>query len=171
MHTAPMTPTLSLSTILTCGACIVALACGHEAPAPAAPLAPVAAPSPAPAPAVTSAVTLTAAELPADARCIEVDAELGGKHTALEGRIFVDTTHEHPSRGKTRPFILRLDTPRCAIGTSEPRVAEVHLASSEGVVLKPLVGKHVRVAGEPFLAHTAWHARPIVLMTTTATPL
>lgn len=161
-----MTPTISLSTLLICGACIVALACGHEAPAPVAPVAPFVSVVPdAPPP----DVTLTAAEAPAG--CIEVDAELGGKHTMLEGRIFVDASYEHPSRGKTRPFILRLDAPRCAIGTSEPHIIEIHLASSEGIKLKPLVGKRVRVAGEPFLAHTAWHARPIVLMTTTATAL
>lgn len=86
------------------------------------------------------------------------------------GLVDVDDAHEHPTRGKTHPYILRLDAPRCAIGTDEPRVAEIHLASSEDVELKPLVGKHVRVSGDPFMAHTAWHARPVVLMATTVTP-
>jgi hypothetical protein len=104
-------------------------------------------------------------------RCVEVDSELGGKHVTLEGHIFVDDAFEHPARGKTHPYILHLDTPRCAIGTDEPRVAELHLTSSEGIPLKTLVGAHVRVSGDPFTAHTAWHARPIVLMATSATTI
>jgi len=103
--------------------------------------------------------------------CIEVDSELGGKHITLEGRIFVDDAFAHPARGKTRPYILLLDAPRCAIGIDEDRVSEIHLASSEGIALKPLVGAHVRVSGDPFTAHTAWHARPIVLMVTSTSTL
>jgi hypothetical protein len=102
---------------------------------------------------------------------VELDSELGGKHITLEGRVVLDNAHQHPTRGKTHPYILRLDAPRCAIGTDEPSITELHLASSDGVALKPLVGKRVRVSGDPFAAHTAWHARPVVLMTTTATRL
>ena len=108
---------------------------------------------------------------PAGESCVEVDSELGGKHVTLEGRIFVDDTFEHPARGKTHPYILHLDAPRCAVGIDEPRVAELHLTSSEGIPLKSLVGAHVRVSGDPFTAHTAWHARPVVLMATTATTI
>jgi Domain of unknown function (DUF4431) len=156
---------LSLTSLLTCVTCIVALACGHDAAAPAAPATisePVAARTP-------SVAALTAAHVPT--RCIEVDAELGGKRTTLEGRIFVDTAYEHPTRGKTHPLILRLDAPRCALGIEDKQITEIHLAASEGVALKPLVGKHVRVSGDPFVAHTAWHARPIVLMSITAAAL
>lgn len=168
-----------LTYVLTAAACLVALACGHEASAPSVPLtAPVAVVSaPAPLPArvdltPAAAITASAAEAPnGDEPCIEVDAELGGKHITLEGRVFVDDAHEHPARGKTHPYILRLDKPRCAAGVDEDSVSELHLASMEDVPLKSLVGKHVRVSGDPFAAHTAWHARPIVLMTTTATTL
>jgi hypothetical protein len=159
-----MTSSLSLTTILTCAACIVALACSHEAPALATPDA-VATSAAVPA----AAVALTAAEVPAG--CIEVNDELGGKRTTLEGRIFVDDAYAHPTRGKTHPFILRLEAPRCALGIEAKRVTEIHLAAGEGISLKPLVGKRVRVSGDPFIAHTAWHARPIVLMTITAKPL
>lgn len=143
-------------------ASLLALACGHEASAPD--------------------VTTTQAPLHATQEeeerapsrsgetCIEVDSELGGKHITLEGTVFVDDSFEHPARGKTHPYILRLDAPRCAIGIDDATVSEVHLAPSEGIALKPLVGAHVRVSGDPFSAHTAWHARPIVLMATSAKP-
>ena len=168
---------LHLTYVLTTAACLVALACGHEArtsaglraepPVIAIPIAT----TPAPEPVRALPETTAAAATPSADDCIEVDTELGGKHVALEGRVFVDQAFEHPARGKTHPYILRLDAARCATGIEDARVTEVALASSEGVALKPLVGKHVRVAGDPFVAHTAWHARPIVLMTTTATRL
>ncbi len=103
--------------------------------------------------------------------CIEVDNDLGGAHITLEGRIVVDDAFEHPSRGKTHPYILRLDAPRCATGIETASVRELHLTASEDIPLKPLVGAHVRVSGDPFVAHTAWHARPIVLMATSAAPI
>jgi hypothetical protein len=140
---------------------LLALACGHEASAPGARDVDVALA----APAAASAPTPTAGAAPA---CVEVDSELGGKHIALEGHIFVDDTFEHPARGKTRPYILRLDAPRCAIGIDDANVSELHLAAGDGIALKPLLGAHVRVSGDPFGAHTAWHARPIVLMVTSA---
>jgi hypothetical protein len=106
-----------------------------------------------------------------DETCIAVDDDLGGTHITLEGRVVVDDTFEHPSRGKTHPYILQLDTPRCATGIDELSVRELHLTASEDIPLKPLVGAHVRVSGDPFVAHTAWHARPIVLMATSAAPI
>jgi hypothetical protein len=152
-----------------------ALACGQQASAPSAlrdapsaVLAHAAPPSPEPSSASPAAGQASASP------CIDVEgleSEPRGKHITLEGRVFVDDLHEHPTRGKTHPYILRLDEPRCALGTDEPRITELHLASSDGVSLKPLAGKHVRVSGDPFSAHTAWHARPVVLMTTRATPL
>lgn len=170
---------LSLASLLTASACLFALACGADgsparATAPAAStadVAPLAATDPVSPPARQPAAAPPRDARPAEHACIEVDAELGGTHVVLEGRIFIDDAHEHPTRGKTRPIILRLDAPRCAIGIEEPRITEVQLAASEDVALKPLVGRRVRVAGDPFAAHTAWHARPIVLMTTTAKPL
>jgi hypothetical protein len=165
--------------LLCYATCLAALACGHEASTPAAandapPPAVVTATRAAIDPPATqpeAAAAVAPQVAPQGAPCVEVDSELGGKHITLEGRIFVDESYEHPGRGKTHPLILRLDEPRCTKGIDEPRITELHLAASDGVTLKPLVGKHVRVSGDPFTAHTAWHARPIVLMTTTATPL
>jgi hypothetical protein len=159
----------AVSVLILAGS-LLALACSHEASAPSAAVRDV------PPPALTTTQapldsTVERAERRPEETCIEVDSELGGKHITLEGRIFVDDTFEHPARGKTHPYILLLDAPRCAIGIDQPRVNEVHLASSEGLALKPLVGTHVRVSGDPFAAHTAWHARPIVLMATTATAI
>jgi hypothetical protein len=151
--------------LLAYAVCLVTVACGHEASIPSAATTTRAAVEAQPAP----LQRLEAKVTPPAEPCVEVDTDRGGKHITLEGRIFVDDTYEHPTRGKTHPLILRLDTPRCAIGIDEPRVSELHLAASDGLTLKPLVGKHVRVSGDPFPAHTAWHARPIVLMTTTAT--
>ena len=143
-------------------ACAFALACGPEASAPSAlrdaPEAPLVDPAPEAAPPL--AVT------PSRGRCIDVEGADTQSHITLEGRVFIDDVHEHPTRGKTHPFILRLDEPRCALGTAAPSITEVHLASIEEVSLKALAGKHVRVSGDPFGAHTSWHARPVVLMTT-----
>ena len=145
---------------LVSAACVFALACGHEASAPSAlrdaPEAPLVDHAPeAPPPAAVP-----------PSRCIDVEGAEKPSHVTLDGRVFVDDIHEHPTRGKTHPFILRLDEPRCALGTDAPSITEVHLTSVEGVPLKALAGKHVRVSGDPFGAHTAWHARPVVLMTT-----
>jgi hypothetical protein len=155
---------------------VLALACGHEASVRSAQRvrevpSPATTTDDAPSATLSEQPPPARKELPAAERCVEVDSELGGKHVTLEGRIFVDEGFEHPARGKTHPYILHLDTPRCAIGIDEPRVAEVHVTSSEGIPLKALVGAHVRVSGDPFTAHTAWHARPIVLMATTATTI
>lgn len=165
-----------LHALLPAAACLLALACGYEAstpptllfaPSPAA-ASPAAPPPAAPSPAAVSPTSRPSAATPPADACIDVDDELGGAHVTLEGLVFIDDAYEHPTRGKTRPAILRLDAPRCARGLDEPRVTEVHLAPSEDIALKPFVGKHVRVAGDPFAAHTAWHARPVVLMTTHA---
>lgn len=184
---------LDITHVLGTAACLVVLACGHEASAPSASSAPATlAPSTSATvaePAAT-ATTTTAAPLPAPPvtgiaagpslpvdpraasptvpaqRCIQVDDERGGTRITLEGRVFVDPDFAHPTRGKTHPFILHLDTPRCAIGTEEASIVQVHLAASEDIALRPLAGKHVRVSGDPFAAHTAWHARPVILMAT-----
>ena len=167
---------LSLSSLLIGSVSIIALACS-VAPAAVAPpvivvplaLAPVTAD-----PIATAAIAQPAAVAApaAGSDCIDVDDEHAGiKQMALEGVLRVDTQFAHPARGKTHPFILQLQASRCAVGTPEPRVVEVQLAATEGVELKPLVGKHIRVTGEPFAAHTAWHARDVVFMTTSAAVL
>ncbi len=162
---------------LVSAVCAFALACGHEASAPSAlrdapeaPLASRAAEAPPPPETLTPPVTGEASR----SGCIDVedvDKQSRGAHVTLDGHVFVDDVHEHPTRGKTHPFILRLDEPRCALGALGPPIAELHLTSIDGVPLRALAGKHVRVSGDPFSAHTAWHARPVVLMTTKVTPL
>ena len=170
---------LRIAFLIASAACALALACGHEAGSPRALPAPatiavvtvapnVSDPAASAAIAADRASPSRAAE-PHGEACIEVDDDLGGTHISLEGRIVVDDEFEHPARGKTHPYVLRLDAPRCAVGIDDAQVREVALASSEGIELKPLVGRRVRVSGDPFMAHTAWHARPIVLMATTVT--
>jgi len=161
---------------LVSAACAFALACGHEASAPSAlrdaPEASLA-PQAQEAPAQALPSKPVAEDTPA-VPCIDVedvDRESRGSHITLEGHVFIDDLYEHPARGKTHPYILHLDEPRCALGIDGPRITELHLTSIDGVPLKALAGKHVRVSGDPFSAHTAWHARPVVLMTTKATPL
>jgi hypothetical protein len=169
-----MKSALSLSSVLVASVSIVALACSvapAAAPAPTVALAELAQASTV---ANAQPVAAVAAVAPATAgdECIDVDDEHGGgKRITLEGRLVIDTEFAHPARGKTRPFILRLESPRCAVGTREPRVVEVHLASGEGVELKPLLDRRVRVTGEPFAAHTAWHARDVVFMTASVSAL
>ena len=168
---------LDITYVLGTAACLVALACGHEATAPSSSLTATATPTPTPTPTATLPAPPVTGIAPGPSlppepdpdpakRCIQVDEELGGTRITLEGRVFVDPDFAHPTRGKTRPFILHLDAPRCAIGTEEARVVQLHLAASEDIALAPLAGKHVRVSGDPFAAHTAWHARPVVLMAT-----
>lgn len=165
-----MKSVLSRSSLFVAGVSAVALACSA---APAAPLpfvAPVACAGLVEP--VTPPRPVAVAPPAAGPECIDVDEERGGgKRVTLEGLLVVDTQFAHPSRGKTRPFILRLHAPRCAIGTSEPRVVEVHLASGDGVELRPLLNKHVRVTGSTFAAHTAWHARDVVVMAASAAAL
>ena len=166
---------------LVSAACAFALACGHEAAAPStlreapeATLASRATQGPTQAPTPPAGLTVSVVHDGSAPPCIDVEdveSDARGKHITLDGRVFVDDRHEHPARGKTHPYILRLDEPRCALGVDEPRITELHLASIDGLPLKALAGKHVRVSGDPFSAHTAWHARPVVLMTTSATPL
>lgn len=153
--------------ILAAAGSVLALACRHEATTP--PSAPIRDVETRPLPARLASPPPAGASS-ADP-CIEVDSELGGTHITLEGRVSVDDAFEHPARGKTHPYILTLDAPRCAVGIDETAVRELHLTSTEGLALKPFVGAHVRVSGDPFAAHTAWHARPIVLVATSARAL
>jgi hypothetical protein len=103
--------------------------------------------------------------------CIVLDEETfaDGLPVTLEGKLFVDPDFYHPTHGPTRPYILALTKRRCVLNGGElTEVAEVHLAPDQAE-LGPLVGQNVRVVdGRPFAGHTAWHARPIVVMTDTA---
>jgi len=135
-----------------------------EGPAPLASLAPETAE---PRPPTTGVLPGTP---PAPAGCVDLATEDPAPSTELRGTTFVDETFAHPTHGAIRPFILRLDRPLCVQypGGEAVTVHEVHLAASDALQLKPLVGKHIRVRGEPFQAMTAWHARPVVVLTSQA---
>src|SRR4029450_6616433 len=69
-----------------------------------------------------------------------------------------------------RAYILTLSTPACLSGSDEmDKVSStdaIQIYSSDEIVaqsLKQLVGKSVKVKGNPFGAHTAHHHAPIVM--------
>ena len=69
-----------------------------------------------------------------------------------------------------KAYILTLTTPACLSGGDEMDKVEsadtIHIYSSDETVaqsLKQLVGKSVKVKGDPFGAHTAHHHAPIVM--------
>lgn len=111
---------------------------------------------------VVMTTTVTLSEVPT--ACLAFENEVAAA-TSFEGKLVVDQTFEHPSVGRTRPFILQLATPRCVDGGKA--ISEIHL-SPQDVDLAPLVGRTVQVVdGEPFTAHTAWHARDVVVLAKT----
>jgi hypothetical protein len=67
-------------------------------------------------------------------------------------------------------YILRLRAPACLEGTDEydkvEKTQRIHVFSMDDAMrkrMRALVGKNVRVTGEPFGEHTAHHHAPIVL--------
>ncbi len=94
--------------------------------------------------------------------------EPGTEAVTLEGTLYVDEAFTHPNGTKPRPYILRLDTPRSA--PDGETVSEVHVGPVEGLDLRAWVGRRVRVAGTAMPAMTAWHARPIVVLASSARP-
>ncbi|MGD9868818.1 MAG: DUF4431 domain-containing protein [Hyphomicrobiales bacterium] len=86
-----------------------------------------------------------------------------------EGKLVVKKAHDAAGRPE-RPYILELPASTCLEGaTPDDRVGatrSIHLFSSDGKVhaaIGGLVGRHVRVRGSPFPAHTAHHHAPIVM--------
>jgi hypothetical protein len=119
----------------------------------------------------SAAPKMAASATPNPKGCIVLDTEnmgADGPPVTLEGTVIIDATFEHPTRGPVRPYILKLSAPKCVLngGDELKSVTEIHIAPSEGLEVKPFVGKKVRlVDGAPFHSHTAWHARDVVVMT------
>jgi hypothetical protein len=133
-----------------------------------------AAPTPTPTASESKPAAREAAKPPKE--CIVLDREDAnndGLALTLEGTVVVDSAFAHPAQGVTKPFILKLAEKRCVTNGGDTKSAdEVHLADPEGLAhLKTFVGKKVRVHGTPFHSHTAWHARDIVLGTSSVSPL
>ncbi len=107
--------------------------------------------------------TSTPAASPPVTTCIEIDQDnLTGKETSIDG-VVTCGEHSHPN-GSTFTFcVLRLDQPRCVKGSSTTgSVEDVQLAGETD--FKKLKGQHVRLQGDAFPEHTAWHVRPVLLM-------
>ena len=71
---------------------------------------------------------------------------------------------------KEQAYILQLDTPACLDGTDDfdkvDKTARIHVYSTDDQLrkkLRALVGKRVRVTGQPFGEETAHHHAPIVM--------
>ncbi len=117
-----------------------------------------------PAQPTSSAVTPVVATLPqATTSCIVIDqANLTGEATTLEGTVECGE-HSHPN-GSTYTFCyVTLSPARCVKGMDEHHtVDEVQLAGEADFT--KMKGQRIRVRGEPFPEHTAWHARPVLIM-------
>ena len=94
-----------------------------------------------------------------------------------EGRLVMGRFKDFANRPE-RAYILRLRSPACLEGTEETDQIKgartIHVHSSDDGVLRQigrLVGKNVRVVGEPFGQHTAHHHAPIVMLLTAIAPL
>ncbi len=140
-------------------ALLLVLSCTHEEPA-------VTIASPPSAPATASAtvtVTAVATASPPVTTCIEIDQDnLTGKETSIDG-VVACGEHSHPNGSQFKFCYLKLDAPRCVKGMSEhASVDEVQLAGDPDFV--KLAGQRIRVRGEPFPEHTAWHVRPVLVM-------
>jgi hypothetical protein len=101
-----------------------------------------------------------------DGDCLPLADDRPEASVALEGTLFVDEAFTHPNGTRTRPYILRLEAPRCVSGQAP--VTEVHVGGVEGVELRSWVGRRVRVSGSAMQAMTAWHARSVVLLASSA---
>jgi hypothetical protein len=168
---------------------VLLLACGKKSSPPplaaasdAGPAATVAVADAAPSPPSTFSGTTSAEPRPkrADAGgCIAIpDEGLDGEELELVGKLTVDTQYTHPNGTLTRPYILKLDKPRCTdspIGwedgdeEAKSTIREVHVApDARRLDLRPLKNAKVKVRGKYMVAHTAWHARPLVVFLTSA---
>lgn len=78
---------------------------------------------------------------------------------------------------KVQAYILRLGSDACLEGSGEfdkiDRTSRIHVFAMDDALrkrLRSLVGRAVRVTGEPFGEHTAHHHAPIVLRVTRIEP-
>jgi hypothetical protein len=136
---------------------IVLCACASSKPATPAEVATV------PAQSAPVAPTTPPAQAPREAdACIVIDQDnLTGQATTLEGVIECES-RAHPN-GSTYGFcFVHLDPPRCVKGMSETESADqVQLVGARD--FSQMKGQRVRVHGDPFPQHTAWHARPVLI--------
>jgi hypothetical protein len=92
---------------------------------------------------------------------------------AAEGRLVIARAKDAADRPE-RPYILELAAAACLEGSDEDDRVEstrtIHIYSSNERVhgrLRSVVGKTIRVRGNPFAAHTSHHHAPIVMNITT----
>ena len=108
---------------------------------------------------------LTVPTLAAAAACLQANRD--GQVAA--GMLSVKRAKDAAGRPE-RPYILPLQAPACLAGDGEfdrvDSTTTVQIYSSNAKVLasiRALVGKSIRVVGNPFGAHTAHHHAPIVM--------
>jgi hypothetical protein len=101
----------------------------------------------------------------AAAQCLRANTD----SQIAEGRLAIERARDAAGR-EERPFILHLPTPACLDGPDpDDKVKStrtIHVFSFDTAILasmRRLVGKTVRVRGNPFAAHTAHHHAPIVM--------
>jgi uncharacterized protein DUF4431 len=101
----------------------------------------------------------------ASAECLKANQD----GEVAEGTLALGTFEDADERPE-KAFILTPSTPVCLSGPDEmDKVSSadtIHVYSSDEAVaqsLKQLVGKHVKVTGNSFGAHTAHHHAPIVM--------
>lgn len=140
---------------------------GATASAAKASATPKAAFAAAPSASASAAPNASASAQPSPSGCIVTSMDDSTTAT-LVGRLGVDATFMAPS-GPSRPYILKLDAPKCVERSDEKalevRVAPYSDAAGKTVDVKPFVGKRVEIGGFPMNAHTGWHARSVVVMT------
>jgi hypothetical protein len=102
---------------------------------------------------------------PAHAACLKANAD----DQAAEGRLVSGRFTDFAGR-REQAYILQLAMPACLDGEDESdkveRTSRIHVYASDDKLRRKigsLVGKAVRVKGNPFGQHTAHHHAPIVM--------
>ncbi len=105
--------------------------------------------------------------------CIEIDRDktTGKNETTLEGRVACGS-HSHPNGSVFDFCYLQLDEPRCVMTSGDvvddDSVDQIQLVGGQD--FKKMEGSRLRVTGEPFPRETAWHVRPVLILTKTIAP-
>jgi hypothetical protein len=120
-----------------------------------------------------SAAGILAAPGLAPAACLKADA--GGQ--VAEGRVLSIRFTDFAGRTE-QAFILRPATPTCLEGDSDydkvERTDRIHIYSMDARMrrkIRGLVGRTVRVKGDPFGEHTVYHHAPIVMSVSEIEPV
>jgi hypothetical protein len=115
---------------------------------------------------VGAAVLLAATSAAAHADCLK--ANIDGQ--SASGKLLSIQFSVPDYAIKEQAYILQLDVPACLDGTDEfdkvDKSERIHVYSTDKALLKmlrSLVGKRVRVTGEPYGEETAHHHAPIVM--------